>query len=196
MSEQKEYFVAIGALGRAKVHFDVEELVLTDLGLSEVPRQLAACTRLRTLDLSGNRIAVLKHLPPTLEFLRMRFNRLQSLEGLPLCTTVADFTENDIVSLEGCPPLLRELNVCGNRLRELRGLPPLLLKLHACCNPLQRLDPLPRYLTNLMLDGAPDLVRDVNSGKRVWNSLRDDALAAAARPQTPSSNTPPSSDAE
>lgn len=191
---QVKVFVVVGKTPSGTVRrtcrTDAEELDLSGMALEEVPADLLFCNRLRYLDLSNNRIKQLQWLPPTIRRLVLRGNLLRSLEGLPLAAEVVDASDNCIAGLERLPPLLRSLDLCGNGL-ELRpatllALPALLLRLYACCNPQlcspQQLDAaLPRYLTHLTADDAAAVVLQVNSGQRLFRSLRDDALRNAAR---------------
>lgn len=69
--------------GDVFVRWDAESANLSHMGLRSVPRELAACPRLKFLNLSKNALDSLDSLPPSLYRLNVSFNRLRSLEGLP-----------------------------------------------------------------------------------------------------------------
>ena len=81
------------------------------------------------LNLSGNNLQSLEHLPPHLRVLHIRGNQLTNLQGLPPTLETLDCSHNQLKTLEHLPDRLMKLHCEDNEIPEIGDLPDSLIEL-------------------------------------------------------------------
>ena len=95
---------------------DIEELDISNKGLTKLPDEIQYLTNLKKLICQSNQITSLDNLPPNLQELYCNNNKITRLDNLPLNLQKLDCSRNEITSLDNLPPNLKTLDCSINPL--------------------------------------------------------------------------------
>ncbi|OQR97804.1 protein phosphatase 1 regulatory subunit 7 [Achlya hypogyna] len=132
LRELKAYNNKLTQASGLKGNQNLEILVLSDNAIEEMPGDLTALFKLKTLQLHGNRIARIDHLKACrhLTYLDLSRNRISGVMATGLQTLAAleylNLSDNELTSIGNVENLkkLEEINVAGNKLTSLGGVYP------------------------------------------------------------------------
>ena len=80
-----------------KYHKDIEELDISNKGLTELPKEIQYLTKLKKLNFSHNKIISLDYLPYNLKKLNCSFNQITILDNLPPNLQTLDCSNNPLI---------------------------------------------------------------------------------------------------
>lgn len=138
---------------RAVLRNQGESLSVFGMELTALPGCLHLLTTLRHFDASGNSIAALPQLPPSLTSLKLMANQLADVGRLPPGLIDLDLCMNSIVAIRDLPPTLKIFDASYNLLTSLPTLPAALQVMRINDNQITQLPALPPGLSMLTAHG-------------------------------------------
>ena len=124
---------------------NVTRINLSNKGLTSIP-SLARFTKLKTVELNGNKLTKLPEMPNGVCTIDCVDNNLETLEGLPDSVQNLFASSNNIKIIHKLPTNLRRLHISKNGLQSIAALPPLLSILLCDDNNLTKLPQFPNTL--------------------------------------------------